>query len=279
MLRGLSRFKLASLLVFAFFGSSGMCFAHDLWIEPSSNLVRLGESVTLQLKLGNCEHGKATGKTSGMLPRESVHLAAHLPGDKLVNISNYISSTTLEGNPGGCWTTRYRNNELGCTWLLQSMEETVIHGGKSVRGHLFAKAPVLAATSLDDVVVGELRMRFDLPLEIVLVTTPLPSMASREAIKVIVMRDSKPLKNVHVAFTQPTRQTEREEDKTQYVSTNSDGIAEWFPVESGVVLISYQQIEESEHNSPEPANYFSSTLTLNVSQAVLYKTAESLAPD
>lgn len=247
--------------------------AHDIWVEPYSNVVRLGESIVVQFKLGNCNEGKADGKISGQLPRELIQAAACLPTEKIQDLGLKLVNSSHDD--GGCWMTRFKASEIGCNWIIQRFDENVVHGGQKVRGRMFAKTPLVVSDSLESVVIGDLPMSFSQPFELILESSLLPSVDSKEPIKIRVLKNEKPLANSKVSFTFLLEDSK--EPQLATVVSDSHGLVSWTPKQSGPLLIACSQLDESEKGPDFDATYYSSTVFLSVSQADLRSSLQTAA--
>lgn len=247
--------------------------AHDIWVEPYSNVVRLGESVVVQFKLGNCNEGKPDGKISGQLPRELIQAAACLPTEKIQDLALRLVKSSQDD--GGCWMTRFKASEIGCNWIIQRFDENVVHGGQKVRGRMFAKAPLVVSDSLETIVIGDLPMSFSQPFELVLESSLLPAVDSKEPIKLRVLKNEKPLANAKVSFT--FLLDDSKEPQLTTVVSDSEGAVSWIPNQIGPLLIACAQLDESEKGPDFDATYYSSTVFLNVSQADLRSRLQTAA--
>ena len=56
-----------------------ICKGHDLWIEPSSAMVRTGEYVHVNFKLGNGNQGRRDFTTSGLIDPKDTLTGVTLP--------------------------------------------------------------------------------------------------------------------------------------------------------------------------------------------------------
>jgi uncharacterized GH25 family protein len=248
--------------------------AHDIWIEPGGSVVRVGEPVLIQFKLGNCADGRPDGKVNGQLSREAIQAAVCLPNSiKFEDLTHLLSSST-QSEDVGAWLALYRPQKAGCTWFVQTFEDNVVHGGKKVRGKMFACTPMVVSENLGALELENQPVSFSQPFEIVLQSSVLPSMESKELVAVKVLRRDRPQENIRVAFTRLAQRTP--ETAVDFVTTNSQGQANWLPTEPGPMLISCTLVDEQESGKGFEATYYSATICLNVSQKNLCKVSHPI---
>lgn len=246
--------------------ASTSCFAHDIWIETSSSIVRIDEPVTIHLKLGNCSHGKPDGKTDGQLPQEAVRAVARLPSGLTIELSKtLVSSSQQEGN--GFWRSNITINEVGCTWLIQRLDDKITHDGRKVLGKMIAKTPLVVTRELDDVSLRVQAVSHSQPIEFLLESSVLPSIESGEAIDVRLLKNGQPLAHAQIAFTRPFELNSEGEVQHAYLATDTNGRASWIPTQPGPLLISCTQLDESEKGADYDATYYSTSMYLNINEA------------
>ena len=266
-------------LVFCCSTSRQIGFAHDIWIETSSTLVRKGEPVVIELKLGNCLEGKPDAKINGQLPKPEGSVFAIAPNDKRLDLTNTLfSSTVVPGS--GCWRTPLTVQDIGCTWLLQSLDDKVMHDGKRVLGRMVAKTPLVASEDIHAIPTDIKAMAFSQPIELILESSPLVSVDSGSPVVVRLLKNDQPLVSVRLAFTRPLSLSKTGDVRYEHVETGLDGRASWIPDLAGPLLISFNQMDESEYGDDYEATYYSTTMYLNVSNKDLIrpKTASHVSP-
>lgn len=237
--------------------------AHDLWIEPSSSLVRTGEPVQLDFKLGNCDNGHPDFMTNSMLPRPMIQAVAHLPSNVSVDLDDTLTPTA---NPiaNGFWSRKWTSTESGVHWMMQRLDQVVEHG-QTVQGILFAKTPVVFSEQLDKVLIETKPVGFSQPFEIILHSSPLPDLESGNAILVQVLKDGVELPGVRVSFAPFGVQLKGQHDPEHQVDTDRRGFASYTPRETGRLLISCHWLDDSASSQLVDATYYSSTMLLCVS--------------
>ncbi len=258
------------LLICAHFPSRPLCHAHDIWIETSSTLVRKGEPVVVELKLGNCLEGKPDARINGQLPKPEGSVFAIAPSDERFDLTkSLLSSTAVPGS--GCWRTPLTVHDAGCTWLLQSLDDKVMHDGKRVLGRMVAKTPLVACEDTHAMPTHIKAMAFSQPIELILESSPLVSVDSGSPIVVRLLKNDQPLVKVRLAFTRPLSIGKAGDVRYEHVETDLDGRASWIPDLAGPLLISFNQMDESEYGDDYEATYYSTTMYLNVSNKDLVR--------
>lgn len=257
-------------LVFCYSTSRQIGYAHDIWIETSSTAVRKGEPVVVELKLGNCLEGKPDAKINGQLPKPEGSVFAIAPSDERLDLTKFLLSSTAA--PGsGCWRTPLTVQDIGCTWLLQSLDDKVIHDGKRVLGRMVAKTPLVVIEDTLAMPTDIKAITFSQPIELILESSPLVSVDSGSPVVVRLLKNDQPLVNVRLAFTRPLSISRTGDVRYEHVETDLDGRASWIPDLAGPLLISFNQMDESEYGDDYEATYYSTTMYLNVSNKELIR--------
>lgn len=237
--------------------------AHDTWVETNSPLVRLGDNVYVELKLGNHGNDHRDFKLAGKVGLDVCQIAIVSPsGDKFDLKPQFVDMgmTAKEGY----WASRFITKVPGSHVVAMSSESL---RGKT-RSMKSAKAYFLASAKLDELSAAE--VGFDQPLghelEIVPLTTPVTNTRPGQPIRVRILLRTKPMKGARVSFIPRGTILEEGFDKAFERETTEDGIAEYSPKEGNVILIVVH------HSAPElkgegfDDTKYSATLTITVPQ-------------
>ena len=238
--------------------------AHDIWIEAHSAVVRTGEPVRLECKMGNCEDGQPNFKTSGLIPLNELETIAYLPTDKQLDLRPFLIETASRKGEGN-WRASLDIDSAGIVWLLQRTEQTMVHDRK-IRGKLLAKTPVIVSESLDHVYASSPPVAFSQPFEIVLNSNLLPCLDSGDPIEVRIIRNNAPVSGATVTFTPLPLGRVETPLKVEPKLSDVAGIASYLPQNPGLILIACHYLDEQEKGKDYDATYYSATMCLEVSR-------------
>lgn len=238
--------------------------AHDIWIEAHSAVVRKGEPVRLECKMGNCEDGRPNFKTAGLIPLKELETIAYLPTDKQLDLRPFLAETATS-KENGSWRASVDIDSAGIAWLLQRSEQTLEHG-KRVRGKLLAKTPVIISESLDQVYAASPPVAFSQPFEIVLNSSLLPSLDSVEPIEVKIIKNNTPLSGATVTFTPLPLGRIDTPQQVEPIQSDVAGNASYHPKNPGLILIACHYLDEQERGNDYDATYYSATMCLEVTR-------------
>ncbi len=171
--------------------------------------------------------------------------------------------TRSSDDEGGYWHTVKEMKEPGLTWFCQTLDQAIEHDGKRMRGLLSAKAIVLTEPAPKSA-----ELHFDealgFPLEIILLSSPLPSVDASKPIEVQLLLNRKPLAKVPVSFLRQAFDPKLAQASDNQCTTNEDGKANFKPSRPGLYLITARHIDtDSETDGPI---YYSTSFTLRVSR-------------
>ena len=260
------RFLIISLAFLSGTGSASV--AHDLWIEPQNSVVVPGETVRVDFKLGNCNDGQRDFLTNGLIDPSGVLTAAKWQSKRPIHLIDKFSRSAKDKSEG-FWSSDLLIPETGMVWVHQSLDQLIEHDGVKMRGVVTAKAFVIGSDSLDrpsDEVVNPF---LEMPFELVLESSPFPSMANGDSIQVRLMLDSRPLESVIVSFLPQGIDPETEDDATFEHETNAEGVAEHKPDRTGLYLITARTVKANRKVVGPKEVYYSTSLTVRVSNRKL----------
>ena len=260
------RFLIISLAFLSGTGSASV--AHDLWIEPQNSVVVPGETVRVDFKLGNCNDGQRDFLTNGLIDPSGVLTAAKWQSKRPIHLIDKFSRSAKDKSEG-FWSSDLLIPETGMVWVHQSLDQLIEHDGVKMRGVVTAKAFVIGSDSLDrpsDEVVNPF---LEMPFELVLESSPFPSMANGDSIQVRLMLDSRPLESVIVSFLPQGIDPKTEDDATFEHETNAEGVAEHKPDRTGLYLITARTVQANRKVVGPKEVYYSTSLTIRVSNRKL----------
>ena len=255
---------------------AAICSAHDLWIEAPTSVVRTGEVAHVAFKLGNCNDGRRDFTTSGLIDPTGILTGFTVPSKKSMDLINKFTRSA-KGHSEGYWTKEITIRENGMTWFEQSLNQIIEHDGVQMRGVVTAKAFVIGSDSLDrpsDIVTNAV---LDLPIELVLESSPLPSLDAGSEIRVRLLRDSDPQESVQVSFLPQGIDLEEEDDASFERTTDANGVATFKPDRPGLHLITARIIVKNRKANGPNETYYSTSMTIRVSNQDMVQSSKEIA--
>ncbi|PQO33089.1 DUF4198 domain-containing protein [Blastopirellula marina] len=216
---------------------AGSAAAHDTWVETNTHIVRTGDAIYVDLKLGN--HGnehrdfKMASKAN---PADGTWEVISPAGDKfdLKSVAVDLGYAPKEG----FWNAKYVADEAGLYTVSHTRDKIVNHG-HAVRSIKSGKTFFIASESLDQV-ASDLT-GFDQPLghalELVPTENPVAPLGPGKPIAVKLLFQGKPLADTVVSFI-PRRETLKEGfDETYERKTDQHGEASFTPKSGDQYLV------------------------------------------
>jgi putative intracellular protease/amidase len=238
-------------------------------------MVRTGEKVHVNFKLGNCNQGRRDFTTSGLIDPKDTLTGVTLPTRTSMDMVQNFYRTAKEETEGH-WSKDLLIQEPGVTWIEQSLDQIIEHDGVTMRGILTAKAFVIGCDSLDQPDSTLTNATLDLPMELVLESSPLPSLDGGAEICVRLLRDSIPQRSVQVSFLPQGIDLQTEDDASFERETDGNGIARYRPDRAGLFLISARILATNKNARGPKETYYSTSLTLQVTNRALTKDRSSV---
>lgn len=236
--------------------------AHDLWVETNVALVQPDEAIEVAFKLGNCDRGQRTFRTSGMLDKAGVNTFEVKPNGKRLLVQQDLVRSSDDDS--GYWQMTREMKEPGFTWFCQSLDQAIEHDGQRMRGLVSGKAFVLTTQNNGDLKNLKGDATFGFPLELVLLTTPFPSMDHTKSVRVKLLLNGKPLRGEIVSFLPYAIDPKKKAVEDFERETAEDGVTEFVAGKPGLYLISARHTEGG-NDGVDPI-YYSTTLTLRVNR-------------
>ncbi len=237
--------------------------AHDNWVETNTSLVRLGDIVHVDLKLGNHGNDHRDFKLSGKVSLESSSISVISPKGEAFDLKSHLVETGLSTKEG-YWTGRYTTTQPGLH-VVASTSDGVRGTTRSIKS---AKTYFLASEKLDDVPV--VTSGFNKPLghslELVPVINPVTAVGPGQPIRVKVLLYSKPLKSARVSFIPRGAVLAEGFDKNFEDESDADGIAKFTPKEGNVVLVVVHHVAPDQKGEGYSDTKYAATLTMIVPQ-------------
>lgn len=240
--------------------------AHDTWVETNTNLIRTGDAVYVDLKLGNHGNAHRDFKLASKIDLDSATLSVRTPEGRMHDLLPDLVDVGYAPDEG-YWSGKFTATKPGLYVVSHTLDKVVNHG-HPVRSVKSGKAFFVASDSLDD--VSQEHAGFDAPfghaLELVPVVDPVTPMGPGQEIAVRLLFNGQPLPGARVSFV-PRRETLKEGFDHRYErDTDADGRATFTPKTGDQYLIVAHHKEPAEADAEYDEKAYSATLTLFVPQ-------------
>lgn len=246
-------------LVLAPFGAS----AHDTWVETNTAVVRQGDVVFVDLKLGNHGNDHRDFKLASKISLTPCQFAVIGPDGTSVDLKPGIIDNGF-GPKEGYWSNRFVTKEAGLHTVSHTLE--TLHG--TTRAIKSGKTYFVASPKLDE--VAAIDAGFDKPLghamELVPLTHPVTAVGPNVPIRVKLIYQSKPLAGVRVTFIPRGATLAEGFDKDHEVMTDAEGHASFTPKEGNVVLVVVHYPVADQKGTGFDKTQYTATLTVSVPQ-------------
>jgi uncharacterized GH25 family protein len=237
--------------------------AHDTWVETNTNLVRPGDAVYIDLKLGNHGNDHRDFKLAGKPDLESSTLQVIAPDRKSYDLKGQLWETGYAPNEG-YWTAKMVPAKPGLYMVAHTLDHVVHYA--PTRSIKSAKTFFLVSESLD-------RVPRDLPgfdrvlghaLEIVPGGSPVAPMGPGQPIRVQLWYKGKPMPNAKISFIPRGHDLKEGFDPEYERMTDSGGRASFTPKTGNVFLVVAHHNEPRESGKDYQNAKYSATLTILV---------------
>jgi uncharacterized GH25 family protein len=243
--------------------------AHDSWVETNTNIVRVGDAIHIDLKLGN--HGnehrdfKLASKLDPAPVGGSCTLQVLAPGGKGYDLKSGLIDTGYTPKEG-FWTTIFVGDKPGLYCVAHTYDSVMSYAPE--RSIKSGKAFFLLSRSLDRVSMNNpgFSRRLGHPLELVPESSPITPMGPGTPLTVRVYFKGKPLPNCRVSFV-PQGATLKEGFDARYEQkTNANGRVRFTPDSANEYLIAAHHDAPTEKGKGYDFTKYSATMTLFVPQ-------------
>lgn len=238
--------------------------AHDTWVETNTSLVRAGDAVYIDLKLGNHGNDHRDFKLASKVSLESCTLDLIFPDGRKFDLLSELRDVGYAPNEG-YWTAKFVPVGSGVYGIAHTVDKVVNHG-RPMRSLKSGKAFFLASESLDKVLdLGEeWKKPLGHPLEIVLLSHPVRYVGKGFPIRVQVLLNGKPFAGARVSFIPQGETLAESFDEIYEQMTDESGLAKFTPKLSNRYLIVTHHKDDSLSGPNYEATSYSATLTLLV---------------
>jgi uncharacterized GH25 family protein len=246
--------------------SAGPAVAHDTWVETHTNLIRAGDAVHIDLKLGNHGNDHRDFKLASKITLDGCTLDLIAPSGQRYDLESNLSDLGYAPTDG-YWSARFTGVEPGLYCVAHSLDKVVNHG-RPVRSIKSGKTFFVVSPSLDR--VSQENPGYDKPLghplEIVPVVNPVTPMGPGQPISVRLLHNGRPLANARVSFIPRGHTLQEGFDPEHERTTNEKGEASFTPRSGNVYLVVAHRHADDESGDDYEATLYSATLTVFVPQ-------------
>lgn len=237
--------------------------AHDTWVETNTSMVRVGDLVHIDLKLGNHGNDHRDFKLASKVTLDTSQISVIDPAGISFDLKPRLIDTGFTPKEG-YWTARYTTSRAGLHVATQTSDSL---RGKN-RSIKCAKTYFIASTTLDTVTATDSNFAKPLghALEIVPLSNPVMETGPGQAIRIKVLLQGQPLNGARVSFIPRGTVLAEGFDHDYERRTETDGVASYTPSEGNLVLVVVH------HSAPElkgdgyDSTSFAATLTIAVPQ-------------
>lgn len=238
--------------------------AHDTWLETNTNLIRTGDGMYVDLRLGNHGNDHRDFKLASKTTLDHATLDVIGPDDSRIDLKPELIDVGYTPKEG-YWTAKFVAMSPG-TYIAAHTRDSVVNHGRPARSIKSAKVCFVVSPTLDrvsrenpgfDKVLGH-------PLEIVPVKNPVTPMGPGQEISVRVLLKGKPFPDARVSFV-PRSDTLTEAFDDRYErKTDAEGLATFTPKTGDRFLVVVHHRDETEKTSEYDLTQYSATLTVLV---------------
>lgn len=258
------RLFLLAVILSAF--SVGNSLAHDIWLETNTTLVRVGDRIDIDYKLGNHGNEHRDFKLASKTAPDGLALEVISPAGKRYDLRPALADLGYTPKEG-YWSAPFIAAEPG-HYLALSTSDKIVNHGKPLRSIRSAKVWWLADKSLDKPSAkwDANRKPLNLPFELVLLSDPVLFAGPGKAIEVQLLRSGKPVADQVVSFIPRGVELAAEFDATYERRTDKQGKASFSPKEGNTYLIVSHLIADEEKAANYEGTKYTATMTIRVPQ-------------
>lgn len=238
--------------------------AHDTWVETNTNIVRTGDAIYTDLKLGNHGNHHRDFKLASKIGQEGLAWQVISPEGKEFDALS-VAIDTGYAPKEGYWNAKYVADKPGLYTVSGTLDKKINHG-TPIRAVKSNKAYFIVSDSLDQVPSDLTGYEKPLghPLELVPTENPVAPLGPGKPIAVKLLFHGKPLADTVVSFV-PQRTTLKEDfDETYERKTNEQGEASFTPKTGDRYLVVVHKMDEDAKGEDFEKTAYSATLTVLV---------------
>ncbi len=219
--------------------------AHDTWVETNTSVIRTGDAVFVDLRLGNHGNEHRDFKLASKVQLDGCTLDLLMPNGIKFDLLPQLIDKGYAPNEG-YWTAKFVAPFAGTYGVAHKFDRVVKHG-KSARSLKSGKTYFLAGVQLDQLKdIGEgWKEPLGHPFELVPVSHPVLFTGPGMPIEVKLLLHGKPLEGATVSFIPQGTPLKEGFDETYERKTNAQGEASFTPKTGDRYLI------VAHHKNPE----------------------------
>lgn len=244
---------------------TSVAFAHDIWVQSNTNVVRAGDAVQLSSMLGNHGNAHRDFKIAGKVEATDATLEVIDPQGKRYDLKDRLLDMGYAPNEG-FWATSFVGTQPGLYTVVQTSDKVMSYA--PVRDIKSAKTFFVVSKSLDK--VPRINPGFDrrqgYSFELVPQSDPVTPMGPEVLFRVQLFYKGKPLPKTKVSFIPQGQVLQGNFDARYEQLTDEQGQASFTPVKAGYYLLSAHHEEADEKGAGYNKTNYSTTLTLYVPQ-------------
>lgn len=249
-------------LLFVF--CAGTALAHDTWVETNTNLVRTGDAVFIDLRLGNHGNDHRDFKLASKVDPGSCTLDVIAPDGTRYDLRDRLADLGYAPKEG-YWSGKFVAAEPGLYAVSHTVDKLVNHGtpARSIKSGktFFAVSPSLDRVTTE--LVGFERA-LGHAFELVPTANTVVPMGPGMPIKVQLLFKGQPFANARVSFV-PRGETLSEGFDDRYERmTDADGRASFEPTTGNEYLVVAHHHADDEKGEGYEQTVYSATLTVFV---------------
>ncbi len=237
--------------------------AHDTWLETNIHIVRTGDAVHIDLKLGNHGNDHRDFKLASKIDAKDCHVQVLAPGGQKYDLREGLIDVGYAPKEG-YWSGKFVAAQPGLYTVAHRSDRVVSYAPtRSVKS---SKTMFVVSDSLDQVPRDQ--TGFDVPLghalEIVPTSNPVAPMGPGQAINVQLLFQGRPWADAKVSFI-PRGETLEEGFDAEYERmTDSQGRASFTPRTGNVYLVVAHRAAPDEAGDGYQSTKYSATLVVYV---------------
>lgn len=235
--------------------------AHDTWVEVNSPVIRFGDVIHADLRLGNHGNDHRDFKLHSRVNLDKSTFEVIAPSGTVTNLKPKAVATAMEEKQG-YWTARHVPKEPGLHVVTHQLDSQ--HG--TTRTVKNARTYFLAGSVEDSSAWNSQQTLSNQGLTVIPLENPIAMAAAGHPLKVQLIFEGKPLADARVAFIPRGQQLRGEMDPEFERKTDTMGIAEFTPAEGNIVLIVAHHMMPDRKGEGYEKTQYAATLTIAVPQ-------------
>jgi uncharacterized GH25 family protein len=237
--------------------------AHDTWVQPNTNLVRVGDAVHIDLMLGNHGNDHRDFKLASKPSPESITLGVIGPDGTKHDLKPSLIDLGYAPKEG-FFTTKFQPDQAGMYTVLQTSDAVVSYA--PTRSIKTGKTFFVATKSLDNVPVKNdgFDRAIGKGLELVPQTNPVTPMGPGTPLKVRLLMNGKAVPGARVSFIPRGATLSEGFDERYERKTDSAGDATFEPKEANYYLVVAHHESPDEKGEGYTSTKYSATMAVYV---------------